>query len=339
MAMTDITTFATPNARSEGAPRPSWAADQDLLPDEFFKQSETGRNLATPRLAGDVFNETVEISPVHLVKRHRTGRHGILAESVYAPVRSRLEIHYDAPMHLLVLYEDGARREGETTIVGLPPSRLRKFAGKLTFVPAGQRYREWHDTSEAVRVTYLYFHPTRLEGLAHARAVRIPKVFFEDSILWATAIKLKTVLDNDSADASYLESLVNVLAHELSLSGRGPNLVLRRDRGGLASWQMRAVNAYIDEHLNEQIRLGTLARLAGLSQHHFCRAFKRSFGVPPHGHHVQRRIQQAKLLLSDPAVSITEVGLILGYRHSSSFSIAFRKITGQRPSEFRRNNK
>jgi AraC family transcriptional regulator len=339
MTTIDTSTFATPDARSERAASPWWVADQDLLQEGPFKQSETSRNLTIALPAGDLFYETVEISPIHLVKRHRTGRYGILAESIYAPVRSSIKIHYVAPVHLLVLYEDGARREGETWIDGVPESRLRKFAGKLTFVPAGHCYREWHETSEAVRLTYLYLDPARLKGLAHADVVGIPNVFFEDSMLWATAVKLKNALESNNPDASYLKSLVDVLTHELSRSGRGPNPALPQHRGGLASWQKRAVTAYIDEHLNEQIRLPTLAHLAGLSQHHFCRAFKRSFGVPPHGYHVQRRIQQAKLLLSDPAASIMEVGLLLGYPHSSSFSIAFRKITGQTPSEFRRHHK
>ena len=330
MATADTSTFPTMDTASKRAPAPWWAADQKL------RDEGATRNFPRPRPAADLFDGAVEISPMHSVKRHRTGRYGILAESIYAPVRSSIKIHYVAPVYLLVLYEDGARREGETSIDGVPESRLRKFAGKLTFVPAGHRYREWHETSEAVRMTYLYLDPTKLHGLAYADAVRIPKVFFEDSILWATAIKLKSALDSNNAGASYLGSLVNVLTHELSRSGRGPTPALRH-RGGLASWQRRALTAYIDVHLNEQIPLATLARLAGLSQHHFCRAFKHSFGVPPHGYHVRRRIQQAKLLLSDPAASITNVGLHLGYPHTSSFSIAFRKITGQTPSAFRRN--
>jgi len=188
-------------------------------------------------------------------------------------------------------------------------------------------------------MTYLYLDPAKLQGAAPADATYTPKVFFEDAILWATATKLKSVLENDNISTVYLEALLNVLAHELSCSGRELTRALPANRGGLASWQMRAVSTYIEEHLNEQISLATLAQLTRLSQHHFCRAFKRSFGVPPHGYHLRRRIQQAMVLLSDRATSITDVALILGYSNSSSFSLAFRKITGQTPREFRRNLK
>jgi AraC family transcriptional regulator len=316
------------------------AAHQDLLHERRFEQSEISSDVATALLpARQLFDETVEISPIDAVKRHSTGRYGVVAESIYAPLGSRIQIHYNGPMHLLVLYEDGARRDGETSIDGLPPSRLRKFANKLTFVPAGHPYREWHDTSTPVRVTYLYLSPAKLQTSTQADAAYVPKVLFEDSILWATVMKLKAALESNKGRTAYLEALVNVLAHELSCSGEETTRALPPNRGGLASWQMRAVITYIEEHLNEQISLITLARLARLSQHHFCRAFKQSFGIPPHGYHLQRRMQQAKVLLSDRANSITEVGLILGYANSSSFSLTFRKITGQTPSQFRRNFK
>jgi AraC family transcriptional regulator len=88
--------------------------------------------------------------------------------------------------------------------------------------------------------------------------------------------------------------------------------------------------------LGEQICLFTLASLARLSLHHFCRAFKQSFGIPPHQFHVQRRIERAKVLLADKKASVTDIGLTLGYSQTSSFSVAFRKVTGWTPNEYRR---
>jgi AraC family transcriptional regulator len=163
--------------------------------------------------------------------------------------------------------------------------------------------------------------------------------FFEDSILWATVLRLKSVIEGVNPGKAYLEALVNVLAHELSGSDQQPTRALPGNRGGLASWQKRAITAYIEEHVNEQISLVTLARLARLSQHHFCRTFKQSFGVPPYEYQLRRRMQQAKVLLSDRAISITDVGLSLGYSNTSSFSRTFRKITGQTPTDFRKNLK
>ena len=62
--------------------------------------------------------------------------------------------------------------------------------------------------------------------------------------------------------------------------------------------------------------LATLAGLARLSTYYFCRAFKQSFGVPPHRYHTSRRIEQAKVMLAARKHSVTEIGLTLGFeRH------------------------
>ena len=73
-----------------------------------------------------------------------------------------------------------------------------------------------------------------------------------------------------------------------------------------------------------------------LSSYYFCRAFKQSFGIPPHRYHISRRIERAKTLLAEPAHSVTEIALELGFSETSSFSAAFRHVTGITPTEYRR---
>jgi AraC-like DNA-binding protein len=79
-----------------------------------------------------------------------------------------------------------------------------------------------------------------------------------------------------------------------------------------------------------------LAQLVGLSTYYFCRAFKQSIGLPPHRYHNNRRIEQAKILLSKPAPSVTEIGLTVGFSETSSFTTAFRKATGLTPTAYHR---
>jgi AraC family transcriptional regulator len=107
-------------------------------------------------------------------------------------------------------------------------------------------------------------------------------------------------------------------------------------RGGLASWQQKRVAAYIEEHVADNIPLATLAELARLSPYHFCRSFKRSFGMPPHRYHVSRRIERAKQLLADRGVSVTRIALAIGFSDTSTFTAAFHRLTGQTPSHYRR---
>lgn len=304
--------------------------------EKHFRDRElySGFSAATPIECG-ILEPTVQISPIGTARRYSAGCQGLTTESVYAPAQSKIECRFSAPSHLLVMYIDGIRRDGETSIDGLAKSTLRNVSNKLTFVPANHAYNEWHEARTPLRISYLYLDPSKLSRPDDEDTMYAPKAFFDNSVVWDTAIKLKNVIEGGKAEKSYVDALMNVLAHELSRNdeemSRSP-----ASRGGLATWQMRTVSQHIEEHLSDQISLGTLAELVRLSQSHFSRAFKQSFGVPPHEYHVQRRIEKAKTLLAERDASVTDVGFALGYSHTSSFSVAFRKITGRSPREFRR---
>jgi AraC family transcriptional regulator len=316
---------------------PSTSVTPDSRFDEAFDKSEISSTLATPPVsAALIFDQTVDISPMDAIKRHSTGRYGILVESIYAPAQSRIVCRFRAPCHLVVMYDDGIRRDGETSIDGMVRSTLRSIANKLTFVPVNHAYNEWHETRTPMRISYLYVDPYKLDGPGDERMIYTPKAFFDDPVLWDTATKLRGVIESGKADKSYVGALTNVLAHELSRSNEEPSRNAPVRRGGLTAWQMRIVMQHIEEHLSEQISIDTLAEIARLSQCHFARAFKQSIGVPPHEYQILRRVEKAKALLAEREASVTDVGFAVGYSHTSSFSVAFRKITGRSPREFRR---
>jgi AraC family transcriptional regulator len=292
------------------------------------------------RAATDMVHPTVDISPPDSVKRRTATWPGMAAEIVEATRRDRIESRFCAPVHLLALYERGVRQEGGTIVEGLPRSTLRDFRRKLIFVPAGHEYYDWQEPRLLTRVAYFYFDPAGLAicpepGLADMSFA--PRLFFEDSGLWDTALKLTTLLEGAGSDHwPYVEALGVVLAHELVRFNTGKPRVEPQVRGGLAAWQQRSVVAYIEDHLAEQISLATLAQLVRLSPHYFCRAFKQSFGTPPHRYHTHRRIERAKSLLAAPAPSVTDIGFTVGFGNTSSFTAAFHKATGLTPTAYHR---
>ena len=282
----------------------------------------------------------VEISPPDIACRRLANWNAIQADTVQVIRRGPLEYGFQARRHLLIAHERAERHEGETLIEGLPKSTLREFNFKLSFVPAGHRFYGWETPRVLTRVTYFYidlqdrlFDPEI--GIASSRIS--PRMFFFDQAVWDTALKLKAEVGNsDASSRQYVEALSLVLMHELIRLERTTSGVARPLRGGLAMWQQRRVVEFIEEHLAEDISLATLAELVDLSLYHFARAFKLSFGVPPHRYHMARRMDRARSLLHGSVLSVTQIGIQIGFRDTSSFTRAYRKFAGVAPSEYRR---
>jgi AraC family transcriptional regulator len=225
------------------------------------------------------------------------------------------------------------RSDGDTFVEGLPRSKRRDVRRRLTFVPAGHAYHEWQEPRVLARMVYFYFDPAAMP----TPVTLAPRLLFEDADLADTALKLTRLIEQGGLESGpYFDALGIVLAHELMRLDSRAAAAEARVRGGLAAWQQRAVTGYIEDHLAEPIPLAALARLARLSPHYFCRAFKQSFGMPPHRYHNSRRIERAKALLAKPLSSVTTVGFTLGFGETSSFSAAFRKTTGFTPTAYRR---
>jgi len=289
---------------------------------------------------GTAAGPAIDITPARAVTRRFVPLQGITVEFVQAVRRERMTTRYRGPRHLLIVHEQGVRTEGETVLEGAPRSSLRDMRQKLTFVPAGSTYQDWQEPKVLSRAVHVYFDPSDMPLVPSRNggaAVLLPRLFFSNATLWEAAVKLASICEaDDPASRSYREALGIVLAHEIARLNAGPEADKAPARGGLAGWQKRVVTTYVDEHLGENIPLAKLAGLARLSPHYFCRAFKQSFGVPPHRYHTGRRIERAKAMLSEPANSVTEIGLTLGFSETSSFTAAFRRTTGQSPTAYRR---
>jgi AraC family transcriptional regulator len=73
-----------------------------------------------------------------------------------------------------------------------------------------------------------------------------------------------------------------------------------------------------------------------LSPYHFSRAFKKSLGMPPRRYQMHRRVECAKMLLTERRLSVTEIAQQLGFADTSSFSVAFSNLAGRSPRAYRR---
>jgi AraC family transcriptional regulator len=96
-----------------------------------------------------------------------------------------------------------------------------------------------------------------------------------------------------------------------------------------------AVLAYIQEHLDEPLRLDVLANVAGFSPFHFHRIFTAFVGETVADYVRRIRLQRAAQQLLDTAQSITEIALSSGYETPAAFTKAFRQYFAITPSKLR----
>jgi len=131
-------------------------------------------------------------------------------------------------------------------------------------------------------------------------------------------------------------SLAETVTHSQPRISRLGNLPLPKaptpSRAGLPPALTHRICEYIDSHLDEKISLGVLAAMAGLSIHHFARAFAQSVGVPPHSFLLQRRVEKAQHMLRATKLPLSEIALTVGFFDQSHLARHFRRLAGLPPS-------
>lgn len=108
---------------------------------------------------------------------------------------------------------------------------------------------------------------------------------------------------------------------------------------GLAEAQDAAVAeavAFMEaNHAEEDLAVGDVAAVAGLSPHWFSEVFARRTGMSPWQWLTAVRIERAKRLLAEGRLPVTRIALDVGFSDSSYFARAFRRATGRSPRDWR----
>jgi AraC family transcriptional regulator len=125
---------------------------------------------------------------------------------------------------------------------------------------------------------------------------------------------------------------------EANLPADGNLVEMPRVCAGLAPWQKRKVQEYIQRHLDVPISVQALAKLISLSPGYFCRAFKESFGETPHAFIMRLRIERAQEMMLTTPEPLSQIALACGHSDQAHFSRRFRQQIGETPSAWRRRN-
>ena len=98
---------------------------------------------------------------------------------------------------------------------------------------------------------------------------------------------------------------------------------------------LRARDA-MDRRYAEPLDVATLARIAHVSEAHFIRTFRATFGETPNRYLQRRRVERAMFLLRSTDLSVTDICMAVGFSSVGTFSRVFSAIVGEPPSVYRR---
>ncbi|UBF29170.1 AraC family transcriptional regulator [Kovacikia minuta CCNUW1] len=215
--------------------------------------------------------------------------------------------------------------------------------GDLSITPAQvPLFARWEDADHflEIRIASHFIERVATETLAKnpGQLELLPEFRMRDPHLEAIALMLLTELQQENPGSRlYIESLTNLLAVHLLRQYATSRPQVSVYRGGLPQRQLVQVLDYINDHLDQEIKLADLAALVGISQFHFCHLFKQAIATTPYQYLLQQRIERAKHLLKQTNHSIMEIALMCGFSSHSHLSQQFRQATGMTPKAYRMN--
>jgi AraC family transcriptional regulator len=260
---------------------------------------------------------------------------GAIAYWKHDPVHDVVEPMAD---HVIMTYPAGSQRLERRT--GKSAAITTARPGVVTVIPAGSTSR-W-DIHQPMHVVQLYLPHRTLDRVAQEADTATSTDLLErtahpDPITSRLLLSAADVLEGNGAlETLFRHQLTDLLATRLLAAHTGAPTTIQAVRGGLAPKTLLRAIERLRSDSDADLSLAALASEAGLSRFHFCRAFKESTGLSPHAWLRQHRLEQAMNMLRDTNVSVISVAAELGYSSQTAFAAAFRKLTGETPSDWRR---
>lgn len=271
-----------------------------------------------------------------IVSRRRVSWDNVQLDLVRRTGMERQETNVVADEHSIFLNLKGAALSGEDCLNGKRIAFRPRAAGSLIYLPPRCQWRGWDEGDREAAYLRISVGTPFVDQLSDGNALRDlgPDLGFIDLRIQAAARRIASEIERDDA-ASRLLVIADVVAIFGQLLRRRSELPVRRVRGGLSPTALRMTLEFIDRSLGKSIHLGDLAAAAGISVHHFQRAFRQSMGISPYRYLDNRRLDRASELLRNSDQSLTDICFQCGFYSPSHFSSRFNFHSGMSPSLYR----
>lgn len=226
--------------------------------------------------------------------------------------------------------------------------RIHLVHGDISIYPANcPQKQRWKEEIEFIDV---YLEPALFSQAAEKlsgsdRVEILPHQTIRDPLIQQLGLALKAelnasnppleVVSQASGSRLYAESIAQTLAIHLLRRYSSRKATMPAYTGGLSRSKLKTAIAYIHEHLDQDLSLAVMAAVVQISPHYFASLFKQSTGLTPHQYVTVRRIERAKLLLTQPQLEIADIAQQVGFQNQSYFTTVFSKHTGVTPKVYK----
>ena len=211
--------------------------------------------------------------------------------------------------------------------------------GDVAIVPANVNHwqRIEAEVSEGILLT---IEPQLISTIAHEtvpsdKVELLPTFARPDALIQHLALNLKTALDSDNYDRLYAESLFHTLSMHLLRHYATRQFAFKEYTGGLPPYKLRQAINYINDNLDQKIKLDDVAKLIDISQYYFCHLFKESTGIAPYQYVIKQRIEKARELTKQSKLPLAEIAFECGFSSQSQMTQHFRRSVGVTPKVYR----
>jgi len=208
---------------------------------------------------------------------------------------------------------------------------LQVTGGQMLFVRQGCEATIWADREKPVDRVWFLAEGDLLSTLFSL--YRIPDVYAASSPALPECIALLDLLETGETDGTVCAQAAALLSSILVRTMA--SVLFPADRSGEST--ARQMQAYIDSHLYEDLRLDGMAVRFGYAKMHLIRLFREEIGTTPIQYVLQKRMEAACRMLTGTVMSVGEIAELLQYSSAQHFAAAFRKYTGISPTDYRRN--
>ena len=270
-------------------------------------------------------------------------------DSLYIAERRKKEFTYPIHNHEVFELNFVEHAPGVRRVVGDSNEVIGEY--DLAIITGPDLEHVWEQntcTSENIReiTVHFYFDLGEDGFLAHNPFMSLRKMLLEarkglafplDDIM-----RVYTLLDTLSSvkEGFYAVSQFMTILYELSKS-RDMHTLASSSYAKVAvesdSRRVLKVKNYIAKNYTEEIRLNTLADIAGMSPSAFSRFFKSHTGRTLSEYIIEQRLGYASRMLVDTTNSVAEICYACGFNNLSNFNRIFKKKKNCSPTEFREN--